>query len=564
MLLRKSLQAAAVGLLLLTLAAEPSLAQGREVRLKVPKGYHNYDFMKTRIETLVKARPKILSRKVIGKSRAGRNIEALLLSSRDVNPETKPAILVVGNLAGDEAAGGEAVLKIAEFIVAALDKEPAFKALMVKRAIWLIPRPNPDATELLFRLPVRAQRRTLSPIDDDRDGDSDEDHSNDINNDGWILPMRIPDNNGPLVLDKLSGLLLRKAEIKKGEQGQYRVLLEGQDDDQDGLVNEDEFGGVDLDRNFPIHWQAADKVLGAGHRPLCDPESRALANFLLAHKNIGLVVHMHTNNHGALTAGKDPIPKGDKELYAALLKLYQESSKSTQKPLDAFHVPAGQGSSGTFQDFSYHGLGIISWPARIWMQAPEIISDPGDKTVSPALRRERQWLRYFKKKGQGFIDWKPFQHPLLGQVQIGGFSPFSVKTPPSDLLNEAITPVVRFVLNGATLLPEIELKGEKVKKLSKNVYQLTVEIKNRGFLPTQSARAKAVKRNAPGVLTIRLGDGDRIIMGQSRMVLPDIAGGQSIKRSLVISSGGRGPVVLQVKSPKGGVATLKVSLGKGV
>lgn len=539
-------------------------AQGPEVRLKVPKGYHDYDSLSKRIDKLIKARPKILSRQIIGKSRGGRPIEALLLSDREVDPGLKPALLVVGNMAGDEAAGGEAVLKIAEFVVAALDKEPAFKALMVKRAIWLIPRPNPDATELLFKAPLRQQRWTIAPFDKDRDGDKDEDPTDDLDGDGWILPMKVPDNNGLLVLDRANQSLSRPAETKNGELGRFRLLLEGKDNDKDGKINEDGLGGTDIDRNFPIHWRPAHLVPGAGSRPLSDPESKALADFLLKRKNIGLIIHLHSNQHGALTAGKDKIPKDDRSLYDALGKLYQESSKGTAKPLDAFHVPSGKPSSGTFQDFAYHGLGVITWPARIWQRAPEIISKPSDKKVSSELKRERQWYRFFKKKGFGYRDWKPFKHPSLGKVEIGGFTPFTVKTPPSDMLNAAISPVVRFVLNGATLLPEIELKGKKVSRLSGNVYKLTFEVKNRGFLPTQSSRAAEVKRNTPTVLVVSLGSGDKLVMGKSRIVLPQIKGGKSVERSLIIASSGKGSVYLVVRSEKGGTATLKVNLGKGV
>lgn len=541
-----------------------ALAQGPEVRINVPKGYHSYDSMSKRIDNLIKARPKILSRQVIGKSRKGRPIEALLLSDREVDPRLKPAILVVGNTAGDEAAGGEAVLKIAEFVVAALDKEPAFKALMVKRAIWLIPRPNPDATELLFKTPIRQQRWTLAPTDNDRDGDKDEDLSDDLDGDGWILPMRVPDNNGTLVLDRDNQSLLRPAQTKNGELGRFRLLLEGKDNDKDGKVNEDTLGGTDIDRNFPIHWRPAHEVPGAGPRPLSEPESKALADFLLKRKNIGLIIHLHSNQHGAVTAGKDPIPKDDRSLYDALRKLYQESSKGKSQPLDAFHVPQSKASSGTFQDFAYHGLGVITWPARIWMRAPELISKPGDKKVSPELRRQREWYRFFKKKGYGYRDWKAFKHPTLGAVQIGGFTPFTLKTPPSEMLNGAITPVVRFVLNGATLLPDIELKRKKVTRLSGNVYKLTFEIKNRGFLPTQSSRATQIKRNTPTVIVVSLGNGDTLVMGKTRMVIPQIKGGQSIEKSLIISSSGKGSVYLVARSEKGGTATLKVKLGKGV
>lgn len=547
-------------------AAWAQSAKPAASKTRVPKGYHSEAQLKDRFKALKKARPAIFSRHVIGRSGRGRAIEAILLSDRKGRKvEHKPALLVLGNLAGDEAAGGEAVLRIAEFIVAALDREPAFKALMVKRAIWLIPRPNPDATERLFEKPSISQRRTLTPTDDDKDGQSDEDAAQDLDGDDRILQMRVP--KGSLVedtgKDAVSGLM-RVFDKAKGETGQFRLLRESRDQDKDRKNGEDPVGGVDLDRNFPIYWTPPEKTPGAGVHALSENESKALVDFLLERPNIGLIIHVHVGQHGPLSSGKGQVPKADAKIFQALQRLYKESARRKDDPLGAFSQAKGETASGTFQDYCYHGLGVVSWPARIWMEPPTDMKKPGDSAVDAKTARQRRWIRFFKKAGEGWRPWRAFQHPVLGPVEIGGFTPFSLKSPPSAYLNKALAPVVRFSLNAATLLPELSIKNCKVDTLSQGVYRVRLEVHNEGFFPTHTARAIEVKRKAPNVLTVETAPGDRLIAGRTRQLLPVLKGGASLKREFIVASKGRSLLTLKVQSPKGGTVTQQLRLGKGV
>ena len=67
----------------------------------------------------------------------------------------------------------------------------------------------------------------------------------------------------------------------------YELLgTEGIDNDGDGLVNEDPPGGYDMNRNWPADWQPDHIQPGAGDYPLCWPETRAVARFLLDHPNV--------------------------------------------------------------------------------------------------------------------------------------------------------------------------------------------------------------------------------------------------------------------------------------
>jgi len=558
---------ARLGLALLCLLSLALTAQAQAKPRPRGLGYHDARSLEKRLDEFVAMNPKMFKKLKIGQSRGGRPIHALLLTDRSVGSiRNKPALLVIGNLAGDQAAGGEAVLRIAAFIAAAVDREATLRNVMATRCIWLIPRPNPDATEMLFQRPSRAQRRNIAKLDEDRDGEADEDSPSDLDGDGRILRMRFPSPKGKHILDaETKGAILRLADIGRGEKSTHRLLWEGVDEDNDGELGEDPIGGVDLERNFPIHWLPPHKAPGAGEYALCEPESRALADFILAWPSISLVLHTHSGPPEALSSTKDKVPAADAKHYEALQRLYKEATRLKSDPLGPFAVPKGaKPSSGTLQDFLYHGLGLFAWPARIWTRPPSPASKPlpGEDKLSPVERDQRIWQRFFSKEKIGFVPWKKFRHPSLGAVEIGGFTPFSIQTPPPRFLVKAVTPVLRFALRSISLLPEIEILRTEVRPLSGDTYRVSIEVRNRGFLPTHSARAEQIRRVQPTVLRISLEDGDGLLWGKARQLLPRLEGGRSKRCSWIVRVRGRHRVHFSVRSARAGVAELALAVGK--
>ena len=86
---------------------------------------------------------------------------------------------------------------------------------------------------------------------------------------------------------------------KPGERGQYTLLgSEGIDNDNDGLINEDGRGGYDMNRNWAFDWQPSYVQHGAKDYPFSQPETRAVAQFVLQHPNIAAAQSYH--NTGAM------------------------------------------------------------------------------------------------------------------------------------------------------------------------------------------------------------------------------------------------------------------------
>ncbi|MFZ1455444.1 MAG: hypothetical protein WAT46_05355, partial [Saprospiraceae bacterium] len=94
---------------------------------------------------------------------------------------------------------------------------------------------------------------------------------------------------------------------------------------------------------------------------------------------------------------------------------------------------------------------------------------------------------------KGFKPWSKFNHPQLGEVEIGGFHPkFFSQNGPTWQLERWIKKQSLFNLRMAMDLPQIELKETKVSKKD-SIYEVYVSWTNTGKLPVALDQAKRVK-----------------------------------------------------------------------
>ena len=152
--------------LVIASAGAPAKAQGE---------YHNHADLSAAIQQIVADHPRACVAESIGTSLEGRAIWALRLAlGGDVDPDRRPAMLLVANIDGDHLVGSAVALELARQLLARTDDddEAAVKTL-TEHTLYIVPRVNPDAAEHFFA-EVRSNRvRNLRPDDRDRDGDSD-------------------------------------------------------------------------------------------------------------------------------------------------------------------------------------------------------------------------------------------------------------------------------------------------------------------------------------------------------------------------------------------------------
>ncbi len=257
--------------------------------------YHSFAEVEARLSAWGQGHPAVVKLLTIGKSAGGRALHVARIAAPDgTDPDARPAIFVGANVAGHHNAGTEAALDLIETLLAAPADSPAAK-LLATYCFYVAPALNPDAHDALFATPRDRRGGNTLQVDDDLDGLSGEDPADDLNGDGLITRLRIPDPTGGWLPDSTDPRVLVKADSMEQRAGAFRVVAEGRDDDGDGEPNEDGAEGVRPDQNFPHAFAYATPK--AGPWPSYAPESKALMDFLLARRNVALaVVYGPANN----------------------------------------------------------------------------------------------------------------------------------------------------------------------------------------------------------------------------------------------------------------------------
>jgi len=253
-------------------------------------GYLDFAAAERKLEELAQQNPQKMKLEVIGASAGGRKIYAAQIAlPGQVSPAERPAVFVGANIVGCHNAATQAALNLLESLLAKDDK------LLATRTFYIAPMLNPDAHDAMFQNPRWLRMTNAAKLDKDRDGLEGEDGPNDLNKDGRITLVRIPDPAGDMLPDPADPRLMIRADPLKGQRGAYRVYVEGFDDDGDGQYNEDPPGGHRPDKNFAHGFAEGDPE--SAPWPSYTPEAKAIMDYLLAHRNIALAfVYGPANN----------------------------------------------------------------------------------------------------------------------------------------------------------------------------------------------------------------------------------------------------------------------------
>ena len=89
--------------------------------------------------------------------------------------------------------------------------------------------------------------------------------------------------------------------------------------------------GLDANRNFPDEWGPHWSQPGAGDYPLSEPETKAVAEFLLKHKNIHGTQHFHTYSAAILRPPTriptSDLPQLDQQIFKMIGKMGTEETE---------------------------------------------------------------------------------------------------------------------------------------------------------------------------------------------------------------------------------------------
>ena len=331
-------------------------------------GYYTHAQLTERARQLATDAGDACTAESIGTSREGREILALRLALPGaVEPDRRPALLLVANIDGNHLVGSSVALAVADRLLSmAEDGDEATVEFLTGHTLYVVPRVNPDAAERFFADVRSERRRNVRPDDRDRDGAIDEDGPNDLNGDGLITMMRVFDPEKANRMDDDGEPRLDvEPDRDKGERASFVLYVEGVDDDNDGEHGEDDLGGVDLNMNFMHGYK--EHADGAGPHQVSEPESLALLKYVLARQNIAavLVYGLHDNlskppdGKGTVTGGGPKnIESGDVGLYKQISERFVEITGLEKAP--------GGGGAGSFYAWAYAQFGVPSFTTPLW------------------------------------------------------------------------------------------------------------------------------------------------------------------------------------------------------
>ncbi len=189
------------------------------------------------------------------------------------------------------------------------------------------------------------------------------------------------------------------------------------------------------------------------------------------------------------------------------------------------------------------------------MPAPKTDEKKGDAKETAQLAFSDRWL-----EGKGFTPWKSYSHPTLGEVEIGGFTPFSDNTPPVSMVDSLLDLQLPFVSELVKKLPRLAITEVKATDKGGGIFQVEAWVTNEGFLPYPTAMGKRNRAPAPAILVLD-GEGTEILSGKKRTPLNDLGGMKSARYVWLVRSAKKGTLTLRLESKQAGNDSERINIG---
>ncbi len=479
---------------------------------------HNTD-IEAQLRAWADAFPELVALREIGKTEEGTPLFVLIVG-RD--PERRrPSVWIDGNMHATEVAGSSVALAIAEDVIRLhLDPDgsslghltlPAHLRARVRDVLFhVMPRMCPDGAEAILGdgryvrsnpRDHRPNRRHAHWIGGDVDGD------------GVALSMRKKDPGGEFVDSKdFPGLLLPRAIEDEGPF--YKVYPEGTIANFDGAHIPDPYflsdNEVDLNRNFPFAWAPEPTQEGAGSFPASEPETRAVVEFTSKRPEIFAWLNLHTFG-GVFIRPLGDAP--DKKMNPGDLALFRQLGAWAESivgyPMvsgfEDFLYEPDKPLRGDLSDFGYHQRGAIAYVCEIWDLFKQIgiarkkpFTEHYTHLTRDDLLRLARWDAEHNES-RVVRPWRTFQHPQLGEVEVGGIDGrVGMSNPPYEMLAEICQKQAAMFLRVASLAPVIHVESKVTALGVPDTHRVDVVVENRGYLPTYVlGSAKSLTWNEP-------------------------------------------------------------------
>jgi hypothetical protein len=612
-----------LGVIFLTVSLASAIAQEKEQ--KSPGGYHGeldfplswkryYSYAEwTKIMHDIQKKYSHLSDiQSIGKSRMGRDQYLITITAKSTGKhQDKSAMWVDGAIHGNEVNGITCSLYLMWYLLTRYEYDTYVHELVDNCTFYILPGLNVDANDSFVRFPNTPNnpREPFRPEDNDGDGLYDEDRTEDVDGDGELSIMYIEDPKGDYKLSPDKRQFIRVEDEREGGQRFRRIGDEGYDNDGDGLINEDDIGGPDPNRNYPYGWNLRD----GNPYPMSEPETRNVYEFQIAHPNIYASFHFH--NTGRLIMFQAPPERPSRDQTPEMRQRMQEYNqrrleemRKTNKYAQLFdrqvdekyqhdmdvqtdivtmgarilknYRPTIAGLSGQAHAATYYMLGAYGYLIELWGSPDFEADEDGDGRVS-----DDEYLKWIDTEltGEGWIMPHKVNHPDLGEIWIGGSPKKHLRrTPPARYIEMEALKNAQFVMYCASQFPKVEIEDVGVSPVTDELFWIEVAVTNDRVYPTLSDRAVQLKKDAKDKISVNSSKNISVVdipgestivdqrnkLGTSQPITSKPAEfrlkGKETKKfcALVKMDGSNGWVEFQVESFHGGKDTKRITLQK--
>ncbi len=483
--------------------------------------------------------PELVTLEVLGRSHEGRELWIATVTNTATGPhDEKPAVWLDGNIHATETTASVALIHLLHRLCTGHGNDERVTRALDTRTFYIVPRVNPDGAELALGEVPFVVRSTVRewPRADQADGLI----VSDIDHDGRILQMRVPDANGTWKASSADHRLLVPREPDEDGAGPYfRLFREGRVQNFDG-VNvpvAPPIAGIDSNRNFPYDWERypGNAPTGAGDHPMSEPEVRAVVDGVTARPNITAYFAYHTFSGVHLrpygNKAQDAYPSVDLWTFQDLGERYTAlTGYPSISILEDFRYDPKSTIGGSGSDWAYDQVGVISWTTEFWnpMKAAGIEDPhPIEWFRKHSIDDELKLLAWVDENvTDGFVDWYAYDHPELGTVELGGWNSSAVfRNPPPHLLEAEVAPHTELAIFQALTAPELRLRDTLVEAAGEGTWRVRVVVENAGWLPTNVTRLAVDRRSVlPVRAHLRLPDGAALVTGTERQDLGQLAG----------------------------------------
>ena len=463
-----------------------------------------------RLRLMQRTWPEFLSLQSLGDSYGGREMWLMTIHNPSTGPEMgKAAMFVEANVHGNEIQGAEVTLYTIWYLMENYGRIDEVTRLVDERVFYILPSVNPDGRDYFLHGAGSGARTGHVPVDSDGDGLVDEDGPDDLNGNGVIEQIRkyVPGEGTHRISHDDPRIMER---VPTGETGDWVLLgFEGIDNDGDGRVNEDPVGGYDPNRNYGSDWQPNYIQGGSMDYPFELPEARAINDFLMTHPNVAGFQSFH-NSGGMILRGPGAAwygqyPRDD-------IRVYDELAENGERMLPYYnYLVIWQGLytvHGGSIDWTNDGLGIVSFSNELWnggqyFGSPLLQKQQEDRDSPISGRRSRFFFDDLLEVGDQYVEWAPFDHPVYGPVEMGGWKKLSGRVNPRFMSMELFHRNMAFTLYHADQMPMPSFGDATVERVGGDLYRVRLDITNDRAIPTITVRARENHVVRPDLLTVQ-------------------------------------------------------------